>query len=47
MKIKLVLLTLLLSTSSFLFVLKKQIADAHDIFHTIVKECRKEDEEKH
>lgn len=28
-------------------VLKKQIADAHDIFHTIVKECRKEDEEKH
>lgn len=28
-------------------VLKKQISDAHDIFHTIVKECRKEDEEKH
>jgi len=28
-------------------VLKKQIADAHDIFHTIAKECRKEDEEKH
>jgi len=28
-------------------VLKKQISDAHDIFHTIVEECRKEDEEKH
>lgn len=28
-------------------VLKKQISDAHDIFHSIVKECRKEDEEKH
>lgn len=28
-------------------VLKKQISDAHDIFHVIVKECRKEDEEKH
>lgn len=28
-------------------ILKKQISDAHDIFHNIVKECRKEDEEKH
>lgn len=27
--------------------LTKQIAAVHDTFHTIVKECRKEDEEKH
>lgn len=26
--------------------LKKLIANAHDVFHTIVKECRKEDEKQ-